>query len=90
MKAAADSSNGIDSDDPFLLSSSTVSINGGVHQHVHSPGHCVDHDEHDIEDEDEGDEWLKGIQPCSIPGITPQHVHIKVAVDEKQAKRRFF
>lgn len=53
-------------------------------------GHCVDHDEHDEEDEDDGDEWLKSVVPCSTPGVVPQHVHIKVAVDEKQGKRKFF
>jgi serine/threonine protein kinase len=53
-----------------------------------SMGHCVDHD--DCDEEDDGDEWLKSIQPCSIPGIVPNHVHIKVAVEEKQGKRKFF
>ncbi|KAG6911462.1 hypothetical protein DXG01_014536 [Tephrocybe rancida] len=54
-------------------------------------GHCVDHDDCDSGDEDDGDEWLKGIVPCSIPYTTADHVHIKVAEDEKKtAKRRFF
>lgn len=53
-----------------------------------SIGHCVDHD--DCDDEDEGDEWLKSLQPCSIPGIVPNHVHIKVTGEEKQGKRKFF
>ncbi|PPQ72140.1 hypothetical protein CVT26_006896, partial [Gymnopilus dilepis] len=53
-------------------------------------GYCVDHDEHDEEDEDDGDEWLRSVVPCSRPGVVPQHVHIKVAIDEKQGKRRFF
>lgn len=52
-------------------------------------GHCVDHDEYDPEDEDDGDEWLKAIEPCSRGG-EPRHVHIKVAVEEKQPKRKFF
>ena len=51
-------------------------------------GHCVDHD--DCDEEDDGDEWLKSIEPCSIPGIVPNHVHIKVAMEEKQGKRKFF
>lgn len=50
-------------------------------------GHCEDHD-CDPEEEDDGDEWLKSIVPCSS-GVPPQHVHIKVAVDHKH-KRRFF
>jgi serine/threonine protein kinase len=50
---------------------------------------CMDHD-CDEEDEDDGDEWLKSIAPCSATGCQPQHVHIKVAVEEKPHKRRFF
>ncbi|KAF5358277.1 hypothetical protein D9756_001647 [Leucocoprinus leucothites] len=53
-------------------------------------GHCVDHDDCDPEDEDDGDEWLKNIAPCSRPGVEPSHVHIKVPVDEKQGKKKFF
>jgi serine/threonine protein kinase len=66
----------------------------GCHGHgangVDTPpgGHCEDHD-CDPEDEDDGDEWLKSIVPCS-EDVPPNHVHIKVAVDEKQHKRRFF
>jgi hypothetical protein len=52
-------------------------------------GHCVDHD-CSPEDEDEGDEWLKSIRPCSAPDHIPDHVHIKVAVEEGKHKRRFF
>lgn len=51
--------------------------------------HCQDHDE-DTEDEDEGDDWIKSINSCSTPLQIPQHVHVKVQVDEKAAKRRFF
>ncbi|GLB35035.1 putative protein tyrosine kinase [Lyophyllum shimeji] len=52
--------------------------------------HCVDHDECDSEDEDEGDEWIKSIVPCSMPG-GGGHTHIQVAEDEKKTgKRRFF
>ena len=53
-----------------------------------SVGHCVDHD--DCDEEDDGDEWLKSIEPCSQPGTVPKHVHIKAAVEEKQGKRKFF
>jgi serine/threonine protein kinase len=52
-------------------------------------GRCEDHD-CDPEEEDDGDEWLKGIVPCSTAGGKPQHVHIKVNVDEKPTKRKFF
>jgi len=44
----------------------------------------------DPDDEDDGDEWIKGINCCSVAGITPHHHHIKMAVDEKQHKRKFF
>jgi hypothetical protein len=53
-----------------------------------SQGYCVDHD--DCDEEDDGDEWLKSVRPCSIPGIVPNHVHIKVGVEEKQGKYKFF
>ncbi|KAJ7046690.1 Pkinase-domain-containing protein [Mycena alexandri] len=52
-------------------------------------GPCADHD-CDPEEEDDGDEWLKSIEPCSREGVVPKHVHIKVTVAEKQGKRRFF
>lgn len=47
--------------------------------------YCVDHDC----EEDDGDEWLQSIRPCSAGG-PPQHLHVQVAVDDKQGKRRFF
>ncbi|KAL1680950.1 kinase-like domain-containing protein [Schizophyllum commune] len=51
---------------------------------------CADHD-CDPEEEDEGDEWIKSIVPCSAPGVQPDHVHIKVTTaEEKGGKRRFF
>ncbi|KAJ6588078.1 kinase-like domain-containing protein [Mycena capillaripes] len=50
---------------------------------------CADHD-YDSEEEDDGDEWLKSIEPCSREGVAPKHAHIKVAVAEKMGKRRFF
>ncbi|KAG5646671.1 hypothetical protein DXG03_002661 [Asterophora parasitica] len=54
-------------------------------------GFCVDHDDCDSEDEDDGDEWIKSIVPCSLPGAGAGHVHIKVAEDEKKTgKKRFF
>ncbi|XP_006458201.1 hypothetical protein AGABI2DRAFT_199602 [Agaricus bisporus var. bisporus H97] len=53
------------------------------------PGaHCVDHGECGTGDEDNGDEWLTGIVPCS-KSSTPYHVHTKSPLDEKQ-KKRFF
>ena len=39
---------------------------------------------------DEGDEWLRSIETCSTAGAPPKHTHIKVVVDEKQHKKRFF
>jgi hypothetical protein len=53
--------------------------------------HCIDHDDCDPEDEDDGDEWLRSIQPCSMPGVECNHTHIKVTVEEKKSgRRRFF
>lgn len=46
-----------------------------------------------IEEEEEGmDEWLSEIVPCScVPaGKQPDHTHVKIAVDDKAPKRRFF
>ncbi|KAI0256760.1 kinase-like domain-containing protein [Lactifluus subvellereus] len=71
----------------------------GCHRHDGDPsshgidtlpgGVCQDHDL-SAEEEDDGDAWLKGIMPCSTPGVKPEHMHIKVAVEEKANKRRFF
>jgi hypothetical protein len=71
----------------LLCGCHAVSGNSGVN--TPPGGHCVDHD-CDPEEEDDGDEWLKSIQPCSLPDHTPSHVHIKVAVEEGKHKRRFF
>ncbi|KAF5315966.1 hypothetical protein D9611_004617 [Ephemerocybe angulata] len=51
--------------------------------------HCQDHDE-ETDDEDDGDEWLKNIVTCSTPLTIPNHEHVRVQVDEKATKRRFF
>jgi hypothetical protein len=55
------------------------------------PGGCQDHDL-SAEEEDDGDAWLKSLKTCSTlePGVQPDHVHIKVMVEEKAHKRRFF
>ena len=50
---------------------------------------CADHN-WDPEEEDDGDEWLRSIAPCSAPHVTPTHTHIKVAVEEKSSKRKLF
>jgi serine/threonine protein kinase len=43
-------------------------------------------------EQDTGDEWLKSLTPCSClkEGEQPSHLHIRVNVDEKAHKRRFF
>jgi serine/threonine protein kinase len=55
------------------------------------PGVCQDHDL-SAEEEDDGDAWLKSLKTCSTlkSGVRPDHVHIKVTVEEKAHKRRFF
>ena len=76
----------------------TSGILCGCHRHTgdsHShgietpPGVCKDHDL-SAEEEDDGDTWLKSIQTCSAPGAKSDHTHIKVNVEEKAHKRRFF
>ena len=46
-------------------------------------------DDEDEEDTDDGDEWLKGITPCSRTDVSPSHCHAKMATDDKGSKRRF-
>ena len=53
-------------------------------------GYCVDHDDCDPEDEDDGDEWLKSIIPCSRIGVVPSHLHLKVLDGKKHSKRKLF
>lgn len=60
----------------------------GCNSHDRDSPRCADHED-DPEDEDDGDEWLKSIETCHA-GRAAQHTHIKVAVDEKAHKRRFF
>lgn len=59
----------------------------GCNSHDRESPRCADHAD-EPEDEDNGDAWLKGIQACSMEGVKPGHTHIKVAVDEKSAKKR--
>jgi len=47
-------------------------------------------EDHKHGEEDDGDEWLKVVNCCSIPDTVSNHIHTKVLVDEKQHKRRFF
>jgi len=47
-------------------------------------------EDHRLGEEDDGDEWLKTVECCSIPGTVPSHVHTKIAIDEKHHKRKFF
>ncbi|KAG8861148.1 serine/threonine protein kinase [Tulasnella sp. 330] len=64
---------------------------GGLNTPPSEPKEDEDEDEDDGEcDTDDGDVWLKSIIPCSHGGqSSPVHTHIKVAVDEKAAKKRF-
>ncbi|PIL24107.1 hypothetical protein GSI_13859 [Ganoderma sinense ZZ0214-1] len=60
----------------------------GCNSHDKDSPRCQDHC-CAPEEEDEGDSWLKSIVPCSAGG-PPKHHHIRVTVDEKHTKRRFF
>ncbi|KAF9532260.1 hypothetical protein CPB83DRAFT_832893 [Crepidotus variabilis] len=68
-------------------SSSTEALSHNSSVLSFSAGHCVDHDDLDVGDEDDGDDWIKSIETCS--GGKAPHVHIKVAVDEKAGKKKF-
>jgi serine/threonine protein kinase len=67
---------------------SSLSSSGGIDT---PPGVCQDHDL-SADEEDDGDAWLKSIKTCSTlkPNVKPEHTHIKVTVEEKAHKRRFF
>lgn len=38
-------------------------------------------------EDDEGDDWVKGIMPCSCSGVAPDHTHVKPQIEEK---KKFF
>jgi serine/threonine protein kinase len=40
-----------------------------------------------VEEEDDGDDWVKAIVPCSVAGSTPDHYHTKPQLEEK---KKFF
>ena len=50
----------------------------------------IECEDHRLGEEDDGDEWLKTVECCSISGTVPSHIHTKIAIDEKQHKRKFF
>ena len=56
---------------------------------IDSPGHCQDHC-CEPEEEDDGDEWLKSIVPCSLGVKNTDHTHVKVVVEDKPTKKRLF
>ncbi|EKM55544.1 uncharacterized protein PHACADRAFT_256245 [Phanerochaete carnosa HHB-10118-sp] len=60
----------------------------GCNSHDKDSPRCADHED-DPDSEDSGDLWLKSIQTCSV-GRMSNHTHIRVAVDEKSPKKRFF
>jgi len=51
---------------------------------------CDDHDCRYQGEQDDGDEWIKGISICSDLDHTPDHTHVKLQIEEKPAKKRFF
>ncbi|KAI5122071.1 hypothetical protein M0805_006054 [Coniferiporia weirii] len=67
------------------VSDHEVSASGIDSPHEHCQDHC-----YDPEDEDDGDEWLKSIAPCSQGGSSMGHTHVKVVVEEKPIKKRLF
>ena len=42
-----------------------------------------------IEEEDDGDEWLKAVPTCARTECEPDHTHVKIPLEETKAKRFF-
>ncbi|TCD61088.1 serine/threonine protein kinase [Steccherinum ochraceum] len=61
----------------------------GCNSHDKDSPRCQDHLDDPVE-EDEGDDWLRNIDPCSREGVQPGHVHVKIPIDDKAHKKRFF
>ncbi|THH33960.1 hypothetical protein EUX98_g228 [Antrodiella citrinella] len=61
----------------------------GCRSHDKDSPKCSDHLDDPVE-EDEGDDWLANIQPCSMESVQPTHVHVKIPIDDKAHKKRFF
>lgn len=57
---------------------------GDLNRHSPSSG---DPDCEVVDEEDDGDDWLKSLNPCSQPGVTPDHPHVKPQIEEK---KKFF
>lgn len=60
---------------------------GGDMNKNHSPSALGEDDCGLVEEEDDGDDWIKGIVPCSVTGCKPDHTHVKPQVEEK---KKFF
>ncbi|KAG1754530.1 Pkinase-domain-containing protein [Suillus lakei] len=46
-------------------------------------------DEDGVEDNEDGDEWVRSIETCTEIG-GPKHVHVRIQSEEKSFKKRFF
>jgi len=88
------SANSISSASSVRSGVSIASSCGTVRSGIDSPPACFVCEDHDCspEEEDDGDEWLKGISQCSslAKGATPLHSHVRMPQEEKPAKKRFF
>lgn len=51
---------------------------------------CADHDCRYQGELDDGDEWVKSISACSDVDHAPTHTHVKLQIEEKPVKKRFF
>lgn len=51
---------------------------------------CDDHDCRYQGETDDGDEWIKSISVCSDVDHAPTHTHVKLQIEEKPTKKRFF
>jgi serine/threonine protein kinase len=51
---------------------------------------CADHDCRYQGELDDGDDWVKSISICSDVDNSATHTHVKLQIEEKPAKKRFF
>lgn len=42
-----------------------------------------------IEEEDDGDEWMKDVVTCARANCKPDHTHVRIALEETKTKKFF-
>lgn len=74
--------------DGILCGCEGTTSNSGISTPIGQP--CDDHDCRYQGEVDDGDEWIKGINICSDLDHAPTHTHVRLQIEEKPAKKRFF